>query len=265
MFLLSYFIILCATITITNKQNEVNASDEVLEFTRNDSLIIVLVGLVVFILELIVPNFLSDFYLPILVITSLAEAMIFVIVNKNRDMQIKKQHEQINKVYEALGKLIIKPKDGIDYNNIPFVTEEENGNINLIKIDMQDPDRFNDNYIMQAVYSLNKFFPEFQWVPSVDFPQRTCVFEGQQLPPSIAMFPGTDLRPSGWIPLGLGGSGEVGWNLSNPKDKGESLYTYEDGTRAGIINMPSAPQALCLGSTGGGKSIVLTQTVQIIK
>ena len=102
------------------------------------------------------------------------------------------------------------------------------------------------------------------------------------------MWPGTDYRPADWIPLGVSGMGEVGWNLGNPKDLGHSSYINKfpmgdsleksqnanhkpkDGFKlpngswiAGTVESPSAPQAMTIGSSGGGKSVSLNQLVLV--
>jgi hypothetical protein len=185
-----------------------------------------------------------------------------LIVNKIREKQIKEEHEQIALIFESLSKILGKTKE-IDFNNLPFTYETNKDKINKIVIDMKDPDKFPDAVVTSSVFSLNKFFPYYQWISSVDFPKRECIFIGQQLPPDIAMWPGSDLRPAGWIPLGVAGNGEAGWNLSNPDDIGCSSY-IRDGKKVGTVKSSSAPQGLCVGSTGGGKSIWVEQEVQII-
>ncbi|MBQ2174240.1 MAG: hypothetical protein II453_03900, partial [Alphaproteobacteria bacterium] len=66
-----------------------------------------------------------------------------------------------------------------------------------------------------------------------------------------------------FIPIGLSGMGEVGWVINSYKNPGKSNYVYEDGKSANTVDSPSAPQALVVGSTGGGKAIYVEQEVRL--
>lgn len=267
MFTVVYILILCITTTINNKANEI--SDENTDSYKFDkkaalsilALFLVSIGL----------NFLkrldTKIYLAALVIYGIFCLLCFLIINSLRIQNIKKEREQLVQMFEILD-CLLKTKDSIDYNNVPFTINYDKGNkkqIDSIVVDMKNPDKFTDSALTQTVYNLNKFLPYRRWVSETDFPERTCTFIGTKLPPDLANFPGSDLRPWQWIPLGLGGQGEIGWNLgASKKEMGKSLYIYEDtGLPAQTTEIAKAPQALCVGSTGGGKAIFIDEFIKI--
>lgn len=188
-----------------------------------------------------------------------------VITNQLRINQIEKKREEIQEIYRIIGdqlKFPISKNGKIDYNNVPFEVKAEGEELNKITVHITDDRNFRDSNVTYAVSSLNENFNYRSWVSQVDFPSRKCTFIGQKLPPDLAMYPGSDLRPWNWIPLGLGGNGELGWNLgAKDKDLGRSSFQYEDGVIAQNTKIPSAPQALTLGATGGGKAIWVDQEI----
>lgn len=269
MIIVAFLIILVGTVQATNVKNSARPSDEILEFSRKDSLIILICMCSSILLHIIFKNFFNKFYFIALCVSSGVFLMILIIVNINREALIKKKHDQIIKIFQSLTDILGRVEvEDINFNEIPFTTEEDpkTGNINKITLDTSVPGcRVNENTVILAQYSINKFFPDLQWTSIVDYPKRELTFKGLPKPPNIAKFPGSDYRPTGWIPLGLSGAGEIGWNMANPdKDiMGVSSYINEDGKTPETVEMPSAPQCLTLGSTGGGKSIFVDQIIQI--
>jgi ABC-type multidrug transport system fused ATPase/permease subunit len=265
MFIFAFVISLALIAYGINKANKAEDNESTLNFNGSQNIIIVGllgVGILLEVLTNILNEVLTNYYWPMLGIYTVICLSVFVVLNKIREKQIKEEHDQITLIFEALSKILGKQKE-IDFNDLPFSYEGENGKIQKIIIDMKDPDKFSDPVVTSGVFSLNKFFPYYQWISNVNFPKRECIFQGQKLPPDIAMWPGSDLRPAGWIPLGVAGSGEAGWNIANPKDLGVSSY-IRDGERIGTVKSSSAPQGLCVGSTGGGKSIWIEQEVQVL-
>lgn len=267
MIIFLFFMILLISVQITNKKNEAQNSAEVLDFGRKDSLFIIM-----FLALAIIINMVRG-YLPkyniVMVVYSGVFLMTMVILNKSREVKIKKKQQDIISVFEALSEIFGRVDvSNIDFENIPFEIEYDSktGIVSNIVIDMSiEGGRFNENSIISAQYDINKRMPQFQWLSNADFPKRKLEFKGLQKPPTIAMYPGSDYRPTGWIPLGLSGEGEIGWNLSNPEDKGSSSYILDNGAIPKTVKLPSAPQALTLGSTGGGKSIYTDQRIDIRK
>lgn len=269
MLTLSFIIILLITIQITNIKKSTKANEDILEFARVDSLIIFSCFMSTFLINFIINKVFVNYYWRSILIISFFYLMILLIVNNNREILIKNKQDQIIKVYQSLADIIGKIEiENIDFVNTPFQFEEDHdlSVVNKIVLDTSlQGGRFNDNTITLAQYSINKFFPELQWISAVDFPKRELVFKGLQKPPDIAKYPGSDYRPTSFIPLGLSGEGEVCWNVGDPKDVGMSSYVLDNGEVAKTVKMPSAPQCLTLGSTGGGKAIWVNQKVEIMK
>ena len=263
MVIIVFLLILLITINITNKKNEAKASDEVLEFEFKDSVAIFVLFIVSILINKSIKLFsLQKYSLYILGFSALFFSCCLIIINTNREKMIKRKHDQIINVYQALSDILGKAE--IVFENMPFTIEEDKKlkKINKITIDTSNQNiRANENTITLATYSMNKFFPDYEWMSKQNHQQRELQFIGLPKPPKIAKYPGSDYRPTGWIPLGVSGLGEVGWNLANPKDLGISSFIGEDGNIAGTVEMPSAPQALCVGSTGGGKAVWVEQEI----
>ena len=256
-----FVLVLIATVSITNKKNEAAPTDEMLEFERSDSMIIFVCMLSSIALQFVLPHLLSRSHM--LIATGIIASIymcILIIVNMNREHKIKQKHEQILKVFQSLVDIFGNiPAEDIDFSNVPFKFKDDAKlyTINEIVIDTAVPGlKINDNSIIYAQYSLNKYFPELQWTSEHDAPNRQLIYRGLPKPPSLAKWVGSDYRPSGWIPVGLaGGNAEVCLNIADQKDPGQSRYINDDGLQATTLKMPSAPQVMCLGSTGGGLSL----------
>lgn len=252
MYILIYLLSLGLVTYVTNKMNDVESNNEFLRWEKMDLLILgglFLLGVILQCLDFLLPRIVLLAYLFVCV-------LLIFFVNKNREKHIQEYKKQIEQIFEAMRKLIVDKE--INYNELPFSIERDKGKINKITVLMREPDKFNDGTLTNAVFSLKRYFPYYDWQFTTDFPKQEAIFEGQKLPPEKAMWPGSDLRDSSFIPLGLGGSGEIGLNLGSKKP-GESMYVYEDGTRAGTTLLPSAPQILAVGATGGGKAIWVEQ------
>lgn len=261
---IGFLIALLITIQATNIRNSSKGTEDNLVFTRGDSFIIFGCFLSACLIDLL--SYL-DIYLYIVGGCTALYFLLFIIINAHREKIIKDRKDNIIQVYEACSDILGKVnKEEIDFDNTPFQLEkdEKTDKINKIVFDTTHDGKFNDNTITLCQYSLNKFFPNFQWTSVVDYPKREVSFYGLPKPPDIADFPGSDYRPTGWIPLGVSGQGEIGWNLSGPKDIGTSSFLDKDNKVVGSVDLPSAPQALTVGSTGGGKSVWVEQEVEIL-
>lgn len=259
MYILLYFLILGLVTYIINKTNNVDSSDEFLKWERQDLLIIgggFLVALILQIIDLFMP-------IPILVMPIFALALVILIfyVNKNREKHIQEYKKQIEQIFEACSNLITAKE--IDYNELPFKIvkdEKVKDQIAEIHLTMENPNKFNDGNCTNVTFTLNRYFPYYQWKYETDFPSQITKFIGEPIPPMMAKWPGSDFRPPEYIPIGLGGGGEVGLDLG-AKDFGESSYVDEDGVTPGRISIPRAPQYLAVGSTGGGKAVWIKQEI----
>ena len=266
-----FFLALVITVAGTNKKNDAGASESSLEFERSDALIVFgcFVSSVVFQVFLPKVPLLSGRMPLVALILGGFYLCLLIIVNMNREKKIQREHEQILKVFQSLVDIFgqVLPED-VDFSAIPFKFEEDPKVhvINQIVVDTSVPGlKINDNSIIYAQYSLNKYFPEFQWTSEHDAPNRQLIYKGLPKPPKLAKWVGSDYRPSGWIPVGLaGGNAEICLNIADQKDPGFSMYIDEDGRQAETLKMPSAPQTMVLGSTGGGKAVWLGQIVEVI-
>ena len=269
MFIGVFILILCIITLFNNEQNEITGENaDSYKFDKYS--IFIILGLIILgiILDIIMKNFRSVYYI-VLLIYAVLNIILLIVANQLRIQSIEKEREQIDQIYEIFSTLLKVKKDEIDYNNIPFNVDFDSSNkkyINKITVTMENPERFTDSSVTQAVYSMNKFLPYKKWVSEVDFPERECIFIGNKLPPLVANFPGSDLRPWNFIPVGLSGTGEIAWNLgADKKSIGKSLYIYEDtGLNAETTDSTKSPQCLMVGTTGGGKAIFIEQKVEII-
>lgn len=267
---LGFIVVLVVTVQMTNLKNN-EKGPESLEFTFKGSLVTFFCFLSSFFVSWFAKKFFTKYYWLIIAISSFIYLMVLMIVNYTRELEIKKKHEEILRLYQALSDVLGNVDvANIDFSQVPFQYEidSKTHEVNFIKLDTSmQGGKFNENSITLAQYSINKFFPESQWISKMDYPKRELIFKGLPKPPKVAMFPGSDYRPTSWIPLGLSGEGEIGWNMGDPKksDMGISSFINEDGVSPGYVDLPSAPQCLVLGSTGGGKSIYVNQIVHIRK
>jgi Ca2+/Na+ antiporter len=268
MLIFGFLIVIFITVQVTNRRNDAKPTDEVLSFSRADSTIIFLLLVLAFVMQLVANMFNDRINVAITVVFLLVSAAVLMVVNMNREKAIKRKHDQIVRVYQALYPILgqVDPAD-IDFESIPFEMKENTKMhaLDEVVVDLSiNGIKANENSITVGLYNMNKHFPDFQWINTADFPRQRLTYKGLPKPPNVAKFPGTDYRPAGWIPLGLSGLGEVGWNISDPKDLGFSSYRTEDGKIPNGVDLPSAPQAITLGSTGGGKAIWEGQMVDLL-
>lgn len=272
MVILACILALLGPIFVINSKNSAVATDENLSFDKIDSLSIFICIFSSILLQMVGKKIkiIDDNFLIFSLVCFGFYLTVFVIINKHREDFIKKRNENIIQIYQSmqsiLGHFDIK---SIDFSKVPFEFEEDKktGSINKIIIDTVSPDvKINDDNALMSQQNLGKFFPEMQWTYEHNTKERRLSFLGLPTPPSLVYWPGSDYRPSGFIPLGLTGKGETGWSLEiRGKDLGVSQFVNEDGNVAGNHILPSAPQTLCLGSTGGGKSIYINQIISILK
>ena len=161
-----------------------------------------------------------------------------------------KQREEIQAVFAVLEPVIpneakVKNKETQEFemrdiNKPPFKLGYEDNKINRITIKI-NPNTFKETVAVNLCLSLNKYLPNYEWVNEFDFAARECSFVGTPLPPSVARYQGSWLRPTEFIPIGLSGLGEVSWTINSIKDTGKSNYIYDDGKLAKTVDTPSAP------------------------
>lgn len=269
MFILAFIVILCILMMINNKVKHI-ASDnnDSYEFDRNSVFILLGLLLLGVSLNFVMKNFMNQYLIVLGIYCAVSSAGI-IVANQLRIQKIEERRADIAEIYEILDKILKTKKEDIDYNNVPFkinYDKEDRKRIAAIEIVMENFNDFSDSKITDAVTRLNKHLSHSQWLHKEDKSERKCLFIGRKKPPLLAPFPGSDLRPWNWIPLGIGSNGEVGWNLSVKDDRtmGKSLFRFEDtGQVAGTTKVAKIPQSLTLGSTGGGKAVFVDEVVKV--
>lgn len=262
MFILIFFLVVAVIQWLTNKV--LNISDEntiSYYYSKRDSTI-----LFAFLIVAIVFQFFklkSKLFWICCGMYALLLALTMFVLATIKKVIVEQQREELQKVFDVLVPVLPKNLE-IDFNNPPFKLGYEKNKINRITIEI-NPNTFKESVAVNLCLSLNKYLPDYEWLNEFDFAARECAFVGAPLPPHVAKYKGSWLRPTELIPIGLSGAGEVSWKLTSisSKKEGRSLYIYDDGKRAKTVDIPSAPQALVVGGTGGGKSIYIEQEIDI--
>lgn len=260
MFIFAFFIIVFVTQYCINKILKISADNSLgYTYSKRDTYIMVGFFVVSLILQKVIPKgkvywISCGIFASILLIT-------LIILGAIKRTVVMKQREELQSVFEVLEPVLPKNTE-LDMNNPPFKLGYEDTKINRITIKI-NPNTFKEAVAVNLCLSLNKYLPNYEWVNEFDFAARECAFVGTPLPPGVAKYKGSWLRPAEFIPIGLSGLGEVSWTINSIKDVGKSNYIYDDGKIAKSVDTPSAPQALCVGSTGGGKSIYVHQEVEV--
>lgn len=259
MFIVIFIFVFSLITAINNKVKDVDQdSADSYEYDKQSMKIIGgIIGLAILLQIIIRPTW--GVYPYFLIAYAVGSVLAIIISNQFRMKAIDQKREYMNKIYEILQPLIDPKKEGLDFNNIPFELGYEKGELNRITVPISEPGKFNDNMVTNCVAQMNKYLPTCVWISDVDFADRKCNFKGTKLPPWCANYPDDDLRPTSWMPLGVNGVGELGWNIgTKSKLMARSCFKYEDGSPAGTVDVAKAPQALVLGSPLGLDTIVPT-------
>lgn len=269
MFTLFFIISLIASIWMINNKNGASGDGESMAFEFKDSLIILSFFILTFLLNFIFKNFMPKIYVLAAFVSILPDMILVSIVNANRERKIRTKQQLVQEVYESLADILgrVDPDD-IDYDEVPFEYNwnDEKNSIDEITIDTRFDVKVNDNTITEATYSLNKQFPNYQWIGNENTQERELVFKGLPKPPDIAKYPGSDYHSFAYVPLGVGGQGEVGWyKTKDSRGVGFSNYIGEDNQQIETLKVATSPQMMVGGVTGGGKAIWIEQQVQIKK
>ena len=262
MFILTFFIVVALTQFITNKILKLSDENKIsYSYSKRDGLIICGFLVVGVLLQVLLKVEGKMFFI---VDGIYAAAILFtmIVLATMKKVVVEKQKEDMKKVFDVLGPALPKNAE-FDINTLPFKLDYEDNKINKITMDIINPTTFKEDLAINICLSLNKYLPDYEWVPEFDYAARECAFVGTPLPPHVARYPGSWLRPAEFIPIGLTGLGELAWVINSFKGEGRSLYVYDDGKKAKTVDSPSAPQALVVGGTGGGKSIYKEQEIDV--
>lgn len=266
MFIFAFVIIVALVQFFSIKALKISISNNLsYSYSKRDSFIVV--GFFIVALGLQFLPFKGNLFWILLGIYSAALLMTNVVLTTIKKTIILKQKEELQKIFEVLEPVFPKNTE-FDPNNPPFKLEYDGPNVNRITISI-NPNTFKEAVAVGLCMSLNKYLPNYEWMNEFDFAARECAFVGTPLPPFIAKYKGSWLRPTEFIPLGLSGIGEVSWTINSIKNDGRSNYVYEDGKIAKTSESPSAPQALCVGSPLSLDTVIPTtngpKTMETIK
>ena len=267
MFIFIFFLVVAVAQFLTNKILNISDDNRVgYSYSKRDALI--LIGILAFgVLLQVLPLKGHKIYWVAAGVYAFGILITMVVLATIKKVVVAKQREELLAVFGVLEPVIsndskVKNKETgefelKDINNPPFKLGYEGTKINRITIKI-NPNTFKEQVAVNLCLSLNKYLPNYEWVNEFDFAARECSFVGTPLPPSVAKYKGSWLRPAEFIPIGLSGLGEVSWNLNSIKNEGRSCYVYEDGKIAKTVDTPSAPQALAVGSPLGLNTIIPT-------
>lgn len=263
MYVLIYFLAVSLSQYISNlTMNVTTDNEENFNYSTSDSLLLVGMLLVAVILQILNSLFIN--YAMWIMLGYLVTCMgITLTMTALRKQRIEKTREEITQIYEILHSLVDKKGKGVDFNNVPFTLEHKYNTINRIDVTV-DPVSFDDKYLPEYLNQLNNFLSTYTWNYELHLEERKVSFIGYDKPPTVARWKGNWLRPTRFFSLGITGKGEFGW-LPDKVDKkrlGKSQFLDEMGNPLPAdMELPTAPQGLVCGATGGGKSVAVQNII----
>ena len=256
MYIIIFFVVLAIMQFTTNKILKLSNENKIsYSYSKRDGLII-FGFLVAGIIMQLVLKVKGKTFLIVAGIYALAIVFTMIILATMKKVIVEKQKDEMKKIFDVLGPVLPKNEE-FDLNNLPFKVSYEGDKVNRVTIEI-NPNTFKETVAVNLCLSFNKYLPDYEWVNEFDFAARECAFVGTPLPPHVARYPGSWLRPTEFIPIGLTGLGELAWVINSFKGEGRSLYVYEDGKKAKTVDSPSAPQALVVGGPLGLNTIIPT-------
>lgn len=263
MYVLIYFLSVSLSQYISNITMDVTTdNEENFNYSRQDSLLLIGLFIVAIILQA-VNNLIINYAVWVMLTYLLVSVSITLTLTTLRKQRIEKTREEITQIYEILHNLVDKKGKGVDFNNVPFTLEHKYNTINKIDV-IVDPITFDDKYLPEYLNQLNNFLSTYTWNYELHLEERKISFVGYDKPPTVARWKGSWLRPTRFFSLGITGKGEFGW-LPDKVDKkrlGKSQFLDEMGNPLPAdMELPSAPQGLICGATGGGKSVAVQNII----
>ena len=263
MYVLIYFLSVALSQYISNMtMNVTTDNEENFNYSKQDSLLLIGLLLVAIILQ-IVNKLIIEYAVWVMLGYLVLSMSITLTLTALRKQRIEKTREEITQIYEILHNLVDKKGKGVDFNNVPFSLEHKYGAINQINVTV-DPMTFDDKQLPILLEQLNNFLPTFTWNYELHLEERLVEFIGYDKPPNECRWAGSWLRPKGFFTLGITGLGEVGWRpfSVDKKKMGKSQYLDDMGNPyPADLSIPSAPQYLIAGGTGGGKAVYVEQEI----
>ena len=263
MYVLIYFLSVSLSQYISNITMDVTTdNEENFNYSRQDSLLLIGLFIVAIILQA-VNNLIMNYAIWVMLVYLLVSVSITLTLTTLRKQRIEKTRAEITQIYEILHNLVDKKGKGVDFNNVPFTLEHKYNTINRIDVTV-DPITFDDKYLPEYLNQLNNFLSTYTWNYELHLEERLVSFVGYDKPPTVARWQGNWLRPTRFFTLGITGKGEIAWmpDKVDKKKLGKSQFLDEMGNPLQAdMELPSAPQGLICGATGGGKSVAVQNII----
>ena len=263
MYVLIYFLSVSLSQYISNITMDVTTdNEENFNYSRQDSLLLIGLFVVAIILQA-VNNLIINYAIWVMLTYLLVSVSITLTLTTLRKQRIEKTRAEITQIYEILHNLVDKKGKGVDFNNVPFTLEHKYNTINRIDVTV-DPITFDDKYLPEYLNQLNNFLSTYTWNYELHLEERLVSFVGYDKPPTVARWQGNWLRPTRFFTLGITGKGEIAWmpDKVDKKRLGKSQFLDEMGNPLQAdMELPSAPQGLICGATGGGKSVAVQNII----
>ena len=123
---IGFLLALLITVQVINVKNGSKGSEDNLQFSRKDSLVIFFCFISSFLFDFIFKKYLPNIYIFAVLFITAVYFLLFTIVNFNREKDIKNKHDQILKIYQACADIFGRvDSENIDYDNIPFELEKD--------------------------------------------------------------------------------------------------------------------------------------------
>lgn len=263
MYVLIYFLSVSLSQYLSNITMDVTTdNEENFNYSRQDSLLLIGLFIVAIILQA-VNNLIINYAIWVMLTYLLVSVSITLTLTTLRKRRIEKTREEITQIYEILHNLVDKKGKGVDFNNVPFTLEHKYNTINKIDVKV-DPITFDDKYLPEYLNQLNNFLSTYTWNYELHLEERLVSFVGYDKPPTVARWQGNWLRPTRFFTLGITGKGEIAWmpDKVDKKKLGKSQFLDEMGNPIPTdLELPTAPQGLVCGATGGGKSVAIQNII----
>lgn len=263
MYVLIYFLSVSLSQYISNITMDVTTgNEENFNYSRQDSLLLIGLFIVAIILQA-VNNLIINYAIWVMLTYLLISVSITLTLTTLRKQRIEKTRAEITQIYEILHNLVDKKGKGVDFNNVPFTLEHKYNTINKIDVTV-DPITFDDKYLPEYLNQLNNFLSTYTWNYELHLEERLVSFVGYDKPPTVARWQGNWLRPTRFFTLGITGKGEIAWmpDKVDKKKLGKSQFLDEMGNPIPTdLELPTAPQGLVCGATGGGKSVAIQNII----
>lgn len=266
MFILAFILVISIVSYISNKTLDIDSdSEDSYSQTKTSTLFYIIVFIIGLGLQILSTKikFIETYYWYILALYVLSSIIISFVLSQIKKQTIEKKREELLNIYQIVKPLADKKGTELDFNNVPFELDYKYGNVNKITIQVE-PTTFKEATCSALLNQLNAFLPTFTWNYKLRLEERCVDFIGYDKPPEMARWPGSWLRHFRYMPLGISGLGEIAYQPDGiPKNEyGRSQYLDNKGNSIRTDDsLPTQPQGLIAGATGGGKSVTVQNAI----